>query len=54
MFSWLKKKIIDDPPDEPKGKVEFCEPTLPAEEFDKSKSVDEFINKINKNERGKF
>ena len=53
MLDWFKKKeIIDDPPDEPNGVVSFCDPTDPQEEFGKSKSVDEFINKISKNNEG--
>lgn len=49
MFNWLKKKeIIDEPPDEPNGKVEFCNPIIPREVFKESNSVDSFINKINK------
>lgn len=49
MFNWFKKKvIIDDPPDNPKGEVEFCNPTIPTEVFNETQGLEDFINKIKK------
>ncbi len=59
MFNPFKKKFdkeIDDPPDEVDGVVEFCNPTTPKEAFGGADSIDEFINKIKKEngENSKF
>lgn len=47
-FKRKEEKEIDDPPDEVNGKVEFCSPTIPSEAFRDTDSIDNFINKIKK------
>lgn len=51
MFNPFKRKTeeTEDPPDELKGEVEFCEPDVPADIFKQEKSLDNFIKKISKN-----
>ena len=57
MFQIFKRKNkeeeIEDPPEEVKGKVEFCSPTIPYEVFRGTESIDNFIKNLNNEDNGK-